>query len=963
MKRCLVGWVLGAVCFFVPAPPVSAQGGGASTTGTIQGRVTDASGAVLPGVTVTVSSPALIGGAQSQVTNDTGGYRFPAVAPGVYSVTFELPGFSTVRRETIDVALGFTANVHAELSVATLQETVTVTGESPLIDTSTTRVQQNFKLEEMNSIPNARDMWALLAVTPGVAMTRIDVGGNRAGTQTGYTAYGYGGQDQQVRVLVEGINTTEGTGGAGFYFDYGSFEEAFFGTTGNGAEMATPGVQSQLLGKSGGNQFQGATYLDWYNNSLQGSNISDEQLDRGIREGSNEMQNYYDFNLHAGGFIRRDRLWWYGSYRDQENQVAVPYFRFDSTFDTRLWNLSGKGTYLINQNHKLIGYYQWGQKIQPNRVWSTSYNYFTTDSTRLQDSGSWVYKGEWNGTLSNNLYVEARYGEFGYYFPLIGYSDAPWRHDIGTRVVEGGDQRWQQDRQRKQLTGAATYFVDSFAGGSHSIKFGGEFNKETQWNGYEQIRAGNLEHQFNNGAPFRVIVGFPTASGPVGSLSARNDLLAEAKLDHSNVFVSDAWNLGRMTLNLGFRYDHYRSWVPDQQQIASETAGFVLPATTFPEQTFFTWNSVAPRVGITYDLRGDGRTVVKANYGYFLHNPGPGAAASGNPNQAQKDRTYTWNDLNGDRLFQQGEQGSLIQDRTGPAGVQVDPGIRQPYTHEAGAFFEQQLTDTLGVRVGYVYKTNDRIAENYQPFRPIEAYTAPFPFTDIGRDGVRGTADDEVLTLLAIPAGQLGPSTTVFMNTDAIGRYKTIELALNKRLSNRWSAGMGYGYTWTKEHQNAIANNTISSSLTDFPNTPNEGLFTPDNGLHDYTSWGFRAYGTFEAPYGIRLSPVFRHQSGNAYGRFIGGVTAPSSIGFFSGTLLVEPIGTFRSDNISIFDVRIEKTFSLPGTLRLRGFADFFNITNGNADETITFATGGSFENPTNILAPRAMRLGFRFEW
>src|SRR5690606_33895851 len=180
---------------------------------------------------------------------------------------------------------------------ATLQETVTVTGESPVIDTSTTRVQQNFKLEQLQSIPNGRDMWALLAVTPAVQMSRIDVGGNRAGTQTAYNAYGMAGQ---VRVLIEGINTTEGTGGAGFYFDYASLEEAFLGTSGQGAEMPNPGVQSQFIARSGGNQFNGAYYLDWYNNSLQGSNIPQEVIDRGIREHSNEIDRYYDTAIQAG---------------------------------------------------------------------------------------------------------------------------------------------------------------------------------------------------------------------------------------------------------------------------------------------------------------------------------------------------------------------------------------------------------------------------------------------------------------------------------------------------------------------------------------------------------------------------------------------------------------------------------------------------------------------------------------
>src|SRR5437762_12832778 len=186
-----------------------AQGGGASTTGSINGKVVDSSQAVLPGVTVTVASPSLMG-VQTAVTDGGGNYRFPALPPGTYTVTFELPGFNTLKRENIQIAMGFTAAVNVELAVASLTETVTVTGDSPVIDTSATRVQQNFKLEALQEIPNARDLWSLLAVTPGVGMSRIDVGGNRAGTQTGYTAYGFSGQN---RVLVEGINTTEGTSG------------------------------------------------------------------------------------------------------------------------------------------------------------------------------------------------------------------------------------------------------------------------------------------------------------------------------------------------------------------------------------------------------------------------------------------------------------------------------------------------------------------------------------------------------------------------------------------------------------------------------------------------------------------------------------------------------------------------------------------------------------------------------
>src|SRR5438094_1494706 len=314
--------VMMLTALLIAAPQAFAQGGGASTTGSINGKVLDASGAVLPGVTVTATSPSLMG-VQTSVTDSGGNYRFPALPPGTYTVTFELPGFNTLKRTDIDITMGFTATVNVDLKVASLQETVTVTGESPVIDTSSTRVQQNFKLEALQEIPNARDLWSLLAVTPGVAMSRIDVGGNRAGTQTGYTAYGYSGQN---RVLVEGINTTEGTAGAGFYVDYGSFEEVFLGTIGQSAEMPTPGVQSQMLGKSGGNKFQGELYQDYESNGMIGENIEKNLPSRflydpasnpggAIRLHSNETESYRDFNINVGGPIKKDKVWWYFSHR------------------------------------------------------------------------------------------------------------------------------------------------------------------------------------------------------------------------------------------------------------------------------------------------------------------------------------------------------------------------------------------------------------------------------------------------------------------------------------------------------------------------------------------------------------------------------------------------------------------------------------------------------------------------
>jgi hypothetical protein len=929
------------------AAPAYAQGGGASSTGTIQGRVADASGGVLPGVTVTATSPSMIG-TQTQVTNENGSYRFPAVPPGVYSLSFELPGFTSVKREGIEIALGFTANVNVEMTVATLQETVTVTGESPVIDTTATRVQQNFKLEQLNSIPNGRDMWALLSATPGVVMSRIDVGGNRAGTQTGYTAYGLNGQ---VRVSVEGINTTEGTGGAGFYFDYGSFEEVFLGVAGQGAEAATPGVQSQFLGKSGGNEFRGEFYIDGYNNSFQGSNLDEEQLTTfRLRPGSNEVLRYYDINFNLGGPIKRDRAWWHFSWRKQFNAIDQPLFNFEAEDETWNTNPSAKVTYQLNQNHKLIGYYQWNMKIKPTRIAGGlgSYPLDSIGPTHRQESPSWVWKGEWNGTLSDKLYVEARFGDFGYYDSRLANSDEDyfWR-DTTTLELVGATAQSQNDRDRKQLTGAATYFLDSGMG-SHTIRVGGELYLESQWGGREQNVGGFIEHIYDDGESSEVIFGIPTALSVKGlKASDDGDLLVINKLDQQDVFINDTWNLGRVTLNLGARWDRYRGWMPEQRQLAFTNGPVNVPERVFNEQTFYTFNSIGPRAGITYDIAGDGRTVIKASYGLFWHNPGPDVSADANPNQNNKSVTYDWNDRNGDRRYQLGEEIGAPTETTLAGDVQLDPNLKQPYSHDVTVYLERQIAPTLGARVGFVFKSEDDVIDSFNIGRPASAYTLPFAFTDIGPDGRSGTADDQRLTLLAIPSSRASefPTTNLVMNLGDESRYKTIEASMAKRLSNRWSLQAGGSHTWSDEFFQVNNPNATENANT--------------------SRWDFKLSGTFEAPYGIRISPLLRHQAGANFARTIsvGAAVARAAGGIFSGTIDAEPRDARRHDNITVFDVRVEKGITFGRNIRLRGFFDLFNVTNSNAVETRTVSTGGSFLRPTAVLTPRTARFGARLSF
>ncbi|MEZ5286581.1 MAG: hypothetical protein R2712_17595 [Vicinamibacterales bacterium] len=291
-------------------------------------------------------------------------------------------------------------------------------------------------------------------------------------------------------------------------------------------------------------------------------------------------------------------------------------------------------------------------------------------------------------------------------------------------------------------TAAATYFLDT-AKGSHTIKFGGEMLKEQGWEGYQQQFGGNIDHQHTaNGRSSTVVFTLPTAKtgDAFGTLSANDEgyLTSRSALDVFAMFVNDTWAIGRLTVNAGVRYDRYHGWLPEQEQLAATVGPVSVAAETFAKRDLYTWNQVAPRVGMTFDLSGNGRTVVKANYGLFWHNPGVGVGGDSNPNTTAKSATYVWNDINGDRRWQPGEEGArTAQSLAG--SISLDPNIEAPITHEVSGWFEQQLSDTMGVRAGYVYKTEDNLIGIGIPGRDARngAYSVEFPFTDIGVDGIR----------------------------------------------------------------------------------------------------------------------------------------------------------------------------------------------------------------------------------
>jgi hypothetical protein len=926
-----------------------------STTGAINGRVTDKTSAILPGVTVTIASPSMMG-ARTAVTNEEGTFRFAAVPPGEYSVKFELAGFSTVVREGIRVTLGFTATVNGELGIASLSENVTVTGASPVVDTQSTAITTTFDSRTLASLPSARDMWAILAESPAVSLTRIDVGGSAAGTQTGYFVYGTNGQN---RPTVEGIVATEGTDAAGFYYDYGSFEDVNVETAAHSAEMPWPGVQSMFVAKSGGNLYHGSWYSDYENKNWQSFNVDDGQVKRGA-QGSpagvtpvlqpgdlNRTTKYHDINTDLGGYIARDRLWWYGSFRNQN--VAAQYANFPvEPHVTDLLNYSGKGTYQLSKNNKIIAFATANRKHQPTRLDSFQLGN-TTDinisevSTWEQLYWAWVYKAEWNAILSDKTFVEVRTGQFGYNWPNHSQGNQPRFEDRGNNFVYGSNREWDRDRRRNQVLGSLSHFKDGWAG-SHNFKIGGDLFREIVNEYWYDGYAGDVVHMLNNGAPIEVYL----IDAPSASLNG---------LWTYSGFANDIWRINsRLTLNVGARVDRYRAFLPAQEHGVSR---WNKTAQSFaPVDDVVHFNQAAPRIGATYDIAGDGKTVIKFNYGKYWWNPGADFLLTNvNPNSAVWWKRYAWTDPNKNGVYDVGEEGRLIQTSGGPT-ESLDPNIKDPYTNEAAIWFERELMNNFGVRTGFLWRGQRQRYQRVNANQPFDAFNVPITIPDPGPDGRLNTSDDGPgiqgynLDAAHLPLSPLNVTKNVPGSKDD---YYTWEATANKRFTNRWS--LLATFSWTKSYDNSgtyFGQRVRSFSPNNLVLTPNDMINT-DNGRYVFSAWTTKLHGTYEAPFDILLTPILRMQAGQPIGRVFS-----YAFNYATATVLAEPLGTRKQDNIVLFDIRGEKKFSLTPRLKVSGIVDVFNLFNSNAEQNTSYNSGSSFLRPLNIIPPRIARIGAR---
>jgi outer membrane receptor protein involved in Fe transport len=930
-----------ALAAFLPGAWAQAQ---TTDRAGIEGKVVDQGGGVLAGVTASIASPALLGGSRTTVTDSEGRYRFAALPAGEYELKFELSGFTPVERN-LRLVTGFVATINETLQVAGITETVSVSPEAPVVDVKTTGVSTNLGEEALEELPTSRSMWQIMALAPGIRVSGVDVGGGAVGTQQSYSNYGtsVGGN----KPSLDGVDTREDATGAGFYYDYGAFQEVQIKAMGNDAEMAVPGTQFVGILKSGGDQFHGSAYGAWESPDWQSDNLTDELEARGAKEG-NPLKEYHDYNFDLGGPIVKNRLWFYGSYRHQLiKSGVVGYLESpgpDNAIGTgddvpgnylvTLENITGKLTGQINPRHRFSAFVQAQTKDYPER---------NADAFRFKES-TWhqifkplAAKIDWSWTASDRTYVNAFVGLWKYVTDAINWTeDAPAYDTVtlrywgrfNTSPYVGGRKRWQYNASVAQ-------FVPRLWGGSHDLKLGVEITDEDRtYDAPAKTNGADYQLRFQNGSPYQVIL----YNYPYSTLN---------KMTTQSAYLRDAWRFGdRATVNVGLRWERYHVYVPAQ----SKPEGRFYPAVDFPATDVVTWNNWAPRIGLSLPLGSSNRTVVKATYGWYNFATQGNYADPYNPNAAAT-TTYRWNDLNGNRDFNDGELGTFVS-ATGASASAINPDLKQPKTHEATASLETQIASNFSARASYVYRREVDRYQNVNVLRPYEAYSVAIPNVDPGPDGVRGTADDGgPITVYDYAAEYAGSAfvRNMDVNTDGYeNSYHSIEVAAQKRMSNKWQLVTSFLATYVDEWRSDTALTTPDG----IPESPNQDYFPKAQ----YWEWAFKLAGSYDLPWGLQAAGTFTSQSGSVWGRDVR-FTAPR----ISAVIIrVEDPAARRLPTQNILNLRLEKRQKIgPGTAAFQ--LDVFNVTNTNVETGVTARSGASFGQITGIIPPRIARLGVSY--
>jgi hypothetical protein len=950
----ILGWAAWLVVAAVATAPAQSV-----SSGTIHGVIRDQSGGVLPGVTATLTSPVLQVRELTQVTDAEGQYRFVDLPAGTYTLKFELSGFSTLIREELRLTIGFTARVDESLKVGAMEESVTVSGQSPIVDITSTSASVAFTKEILDSVPRGRDLQNVLAMAPGVTQATIDVGGSTLAQRQDTASYG---MEAQPKLQYEGMNLAMGADqNTPIYFIDNSLEEVQVRTSGNDAEVSTPGVSMVATMKSGSNTFHGSYRASWQPDSLQASNLNDELKAQNIGEPP-QLKKFYDVAGDLGGRIIRDKLWFYGGYAKQTKDEGLVGFAADpgpdgryltgdepqAFFESSLYQYSVKTSYQMSRNNRFVYAWQRGVKAQPQNGGG---RLRPLEATRDYKNPTAIQKAEWQSTLTDRLLLNANGGYVGYvtdYDAGRSYAavDKPSRQENETGLFTGSHVQHQgKTRDRYQAEASATFFPGRSMWGQHDFKTGVSIYWDRTSDDWLNNLSCNCVLMTDRGVPWRIRA-YNTPAAPKDN----EDIYAW--------YFKDTWRPNeRLTFNLGLRWEYQHSYLPEQDYAGARDFPTIFPAKHVDKLDVQTFNRVVPRLGVAYDLGG--KSVVKATWGlynYILGDTyGDVFAATATANAV-----FAWHDLNGDRLWTPNESNlSLAAGNpdfvsiTAASNYELSPELNQPNTWETTVSYERELAANLGFRVMYINRIVDGTLETINVKRPYSAYSVPITRRDPGPDGVLNNADDGGrVTFYDYAAAYRGAAfvSNKRVNADNTDRFNTMEFTLTKRASSRWMGQISYF---------AVKNHRWLDGV--FAN-PNQEFFP----LDETWSWAGNVSATYLLPWNLSVSGFLQSKSGVTGQRTNEFRTAdpdggPAIANNGNTTIRLEEYGAQQLSAFNILNFRVNKNFLLNGGRRVMIDFDIFNALNSATPTSAEFRSGPTFGYVTGVTPPLITRIGARF--
>jgi hypothetical protein len=960
----------------------------------IAGVVRDTSGAVLPGVTVEAASPALIEKTRTVTTDGDGRYNIVDLRPGVYTVTFSLEGFSTVKRDGIELPANFTATINGDLKVGSLEETITVSGQSPVVDTSTAVQQQVLSRAVLDAVPTGRSVPTLGAMLTGARLALPDVGGTSGMQNRDLTVHGSDGRDTTFMVDGMILNGIEGDGSVQSYFNDMMFEEVSYQTSAINAETSAGGVRANMIPKDGGNQFRGTTFLSAGNESLQSDNTGDA-IAQGL-SAPDALHKVWDVNVAVGGPIKKDALWFFTSGRDWgvQQYIANSFFR-DGTQtidDARISSAVGRLTGRIGEKNKIAGYLDRIRKFRGHEN-SAGAGYAVAGEATDIRAPKQYYTSEikYTGTLSSKFLVEA-----GFAINNESYSLTPQDPESVPPLEQGG--RTPTDPlviPKRDITRAILYdqydggiyyrepirktFVTSasYVTGSHNIKVGWQYGFGYFWR--QRRMAADLVQRYRDGVPSDVII-YNTPQSSKSNMNA-----------DEGIYAQDQWTVGRFTINPGVRFEHFNGSVEG----LSAPGGRFVPARTFADEPNVpNWNTVSPRLGFAWDVEGNGKTAVKAGWGRYMRAYSSGFADTYDPNIFTS-ATLSWADLNGDNIAQGALSYLADGTRVGcvyrTAGCEIDfstlsstfgtkpettfdPDIKRPFQYEMNASVQRELMPGTSVTFSFVRRDYHNL---------IWSDNVLVDFSDYTKYTVQNPYDpSQTVDIYNLDRSKASAFSRVDKNSDDNRRYYNgFDVNFQSRVNGlNIFGGFSAGHTITQTCQTDNPNNLAYCDQTQYD-------------IPYYKT--FKLNGSYTLPWQLQVAATFQSYNGDARnGTYDGSIGATSMVdpslrvtwnvsraaflaatraaGYNNGNgvaltqssvnVPLIPPGTKFLDRQNQADLRLKRVFTF-GRVQVEGQVDAYNAFNSGVILSRVQTYGSALDRPASILQGRLIRFGAQLRW